>query len=190
MSGHRTQKEDVPAARVIEEAFFLYRDAGLRLPPVPRELVDRLEEQAKWQYATAPVSLDDFGRFFAAASGPDPAPLVAFGRAGHGLVSQYFCYQLLRGPLAVFIRRHFGSPYEDTAAELAGLNAMMIEIENLVVAADEAQARGKIGAGQRLLIMIDDVEGTGWQLLGPNGTGWHAGTAPIVEAAAFLAGSA
>ena len=35
-----------------EAAFLRYRDAGLRVPPVPRELVDRLAEQAEWLFAT------------------------------------------------------------------------------------------------------------------------------------------
>jgi hypothetical protein len=171
----------------LEEAFLLYRDAGLRLPPVPRELADALEEQAEWQYGTTAADLTDRAGFFAEAAAPNAPASVAFGHTGHGVASWYLCYRLLRGPLGVFVRQRFGGPFDDEAIGLAVANATTIAIAALVVAADEARAAGRIGARQRLVVVVDEVDGSGWQVLGEGGTDWQADETPVAPATAFLA---
>jgi hypothetical protein len=170
----------------LSKATRLYRDAGLHLPPVPRELADRLEELAEWQYASAPVELTDRANFVALAGDAAAAPEVGFGHVGHGIASWWLCYRLIRGPLAVFLRVSYGGVYSDNEAAGSFFNATVGRIEELIVLADAARAAGRIGAGQRLAVLVDFVEGSGWQLLG-GVPGWQASESPIAEAMEFLA---
>jgi len=171
----------------LEEAFLLYRDAGLRLPAVPRELVDRLEQQAEWQYATEPTELTDRAGFLAEAAKPKAGPSVAFGHTGHGIASWYLCYRLIRGPLAVFVRQRFGGSYDDEEIGLAVTNATAMAVETLVVAADQARAAGRLGPRERLVVVVDDVDESGWQVMGGKAADWHPDETPIAAASAFLA---
>ena len=173
----------------LEEAFLLYRDAGLRLPPVPRELADSLSEQADWEYSSAPADLSDRAGFLADAAKPGADLAVAFGHTGHGVASWYLCYRLIRGPLAVYLRQRFGNAFDTEETGHALVNATMIAVEDLIVAADAAQQTGRIGPGQRLLVVVDDLEGSGWRVLGAPGSTWHKDEVPLIAAADFLAGN-
>jgi hypothetical protein len=173
------------ADSALVDAFLQYRDAGLRVPAVPRELADRLEELADWQYGTEPVDLTDRAGFLAAAASPTTPASVAFGHAGHGVASWFLCYRLIRGPLAVFIRQRFGSPYDDTETSRIVVNSTLASIELLVVSAERALATGRLRAGRRLAMLVDEVGGSGWELLGGEG-GWQASDSAIAGAMDFL----
>lgn len=186
MSDRSAVQDDNEPESFLEEAFLLYRDAGLRLPAVPRELVDSLEEQAEWQYATAPdADLTDRTGFLAEAADMRAGAAVAFGHTGHGQASWYLCYQLIRGPLAVFVRQRYGSPYDDDEIGRMMVNATAEGIEDLVVVADEGRESGRLGAGQRLVVVVDDVDGSGWEVLGGT-SGWQTSDTPVAAATAFL----
>ena len=178
--------DDEPAS-ALEEAFLLYRDAGLRLPAVPRELAEALEQQADWQYASEPAELTDRAGFLAEAAKPKAGPSVAFGHTGHGVASWYLCYRLIRGPLAVFLRQRFGGAYDDPEIGLAVANGTAMAVEELVVAADQARAAKRLGPRERLVVVVDDVDGSGWQVMGGAAADWHADEEPIAAASAFLA---
>jgi hypothetical protein len=188
MSGANDGINDADAPEsALEEAFLLYRDAGLRLPPVPHELAEALGEQADWEYASAETDLTDRAGFLAEAARADAPTSVAFGHVGHGVASWYHCYRLIRGPLAVFLRQRFGSSLDaDSELGLVLVNGAITAVEELVVAADEAHGTGRLAAGQRLLVVLDDLDGSGWQILGPGGTAWEATDAPFSEALAYL----
>jgi hypothetical protein len=170
----------------LSKASRLYRDAGLHLPPVPRELADRLQELAEWQYASAPVEPSDRANFVALAGDAAAVPEVGFGHVGHGIASWWLCYRLIRGPLAVFLRVSYGGVYTDNEAAGSFFNATVERIEELIVLADAARAAGRIGAGKRLAVLVDFVEGSGWQMLGTE-PDWQASSSPIDAAMAFLA---
>jgi len=170
---------------VLVEAFLLYREAGLYLPPVPRELARRLDELAEWQFGSAPADLTDRAAFLAEAARPDAGTSVAFGHAGHGLASWFLCYRLIRGPLAVFIRQRFGGPYDNEDVGRFIVNRTAQAIEALVVAADGARASGLIAAGQRLAVLVDDVEGSGWHMLGGESR-WQPSESAITDALVAL----
>jgi hypothetical protein len=179
MSDTTFDDEDAPDA-VLIQAFETYADAGLRLPPVPHSLVAALDDDGEWFYATAACDLTDREAFLDRARAAEADPFVAFGHVGHGQASWYLCYQLVDGPLAVFVRQRYGSPYEDGETERDIVNAVMERIEELVVYADAAAASGRFGNTQRLIVVLDDSEPGGWELLGK--TGWHESETPLLDA--------
>ena len=158
--------ESEPTVTALEAACEAYREAGLRLPPVPLELADDFDEQpGDWHYGTTDVSLTDRAEFEAAAQNPATLQQVAFGHVGHGVSSWWLCYRLIRPSLAVFVRQSYGSAYEENEeANRDRVNDVAAEIEELIVVADAAQQAGRIPAGQRLIVVIDDVEGSYWQV--------------------------
>jgi len=170
-----------------EAAFLRYRDAGLRVPPVPRELVDRLAEQAEWLFATDARDLTDRAGFVAAARDASMPDQVSFGHIGHGVSSWWLCYRLMLAALAVFVRQSFGGAYSSQETSRSMVNATVERIEELIVLADAARRAGRIPLGQRLVVVIDDLDGSGWEVAGGAG-GWRDSSQPLVDAMGFLAG--
>lgn len=158
----------VVGMKALEQAFLDYREQGLRLPPVPRPLIDQLTYRVDDVYTTTPMSLDDPDALIALADDPDAAAEMGFGQIGHGIASWYFCVRLLVGPLAVYLRLNYGGAYGDAGAERERVNGTLLELEELVVAAAEARVSGKLPAGERLLI-VDDVLGERYFRIGRNG---------------------
>jgi hypothetical protein len=171
----------------LSNAVRLYHEAGLRPPPVPRELAGGLTELDEWQFASAPVELTDRADFLVRARGADAPAEVGFGHVGHGITSWWLCYRLIHGPLAVFVRIGYGGAYDDHDASGEFFNATVEAIERLMVTAAAAQAAGRIGPAQRLAVVLDRTGGSGWQVLG-SAQGWQASDTPFDEAATFLAG--
>lgn len=174
-------------SRSLARASLLYREAGMRLPPVPPELADRLQEQAEWQFSTDLVELTDREGFLATARDPATPTQIGFGHVGHGITSWWLCYRLIRDSIAVFLRQSFGGVYNDHEASLGIINPTVEQIEKLIPAADAARRAGRIAPGQRLVLVIDDLGGGGWEIAGGS-DGWHDSKQPIDDVVAFLAG--
>ncbi len=97
MSGQVDHDEDDAPDAVLAAAFEDYAESGLRMPPVPREMVAELDEFGPWRYGTVDCDLTDREAFVAAAHDAKTAPFVAFGHTGHGQASWYLGYQLVSG---------------------------------------------------------------------------------------------
>lgn len=169
----------------LEQAFLEYRDQGLRLPPVPHELVATLEERGEGTYTTEPMNLSDRAATIDLALDPDTPSQVGFGQVGHGVSSWFFCTRLITQSVAVFVRASYGGIYSDNAANVTVINAILLQIEELVVAADTATARGRLAKGKRMLVVLDENAGSYWQA----GAG-QAATAsddPVEAALAWIA---
>lgn len=169
----------------LEEAFLTYRDAGLRLPPVPRELAESLEQFGEWHFATESGSLTDRASLMEQAGRAETLSQVGFGYTGHGLASWWLCYRLILDSLAVFVRLSLGSPYAaDADSGRDAANQAMKRIEELIVAAGIVKEAGLLKPGQRLLAVSDDLEGSGWKVTGGE---WNPTLTPLEDALAFLA---
>ena len=168
----------------LEEAFFLYRDAGLRLPPIPTELAPKLEEVAEWLFATGDIDVMDLVGFVQAARQPEAEPEVAFGHVGHGVASWFLCYRLIIDPLAVFVRQRFGAAMDGTEEGGVELfNSTSAELEELVVFAEVARRRSTLSPGERVVVVLDDRDGDFWQVgSGPK----QAGKQVLADAIHFL----
>src|SRR5262245_8932600 len=109
---------------VLEDAFLQYQENGLRLPPVPRELVPALDEFSDWYWGSDRLDLTDLPGFLQGAEQPGGEPEVAFGHVGHGVSSWWLCYRLKLDALAVFLRQSYGGVYADNAAAVPPINAV------------------------------------------------------------------
>ena len=173
--------------RALTKASRLYREAGLRSPPVPPELADRVQEQAEWQFSTDLVELTDRTGFMAAVRDPATPAQIGFGHVGHGITSWWLCYRLIRDSLAVFLRHSYGGVYSDNEASGSFFNSIIERIEELIVLADAARGDGRIVPGRRLLLAIDSLGGSGWEIAG-EADGWHDSNQPLDDVMAFLVG--
>jgi hypothetical protein len=171
----------------LAKASLLYREVGLRLPPVPLELAERLLEQAEWRFGTDPAVLTDRDGFLAAARDPATPAQIGFGHVGDGITSWWLCYRLIRGALAVYLRHSFGGVYNDHKASVGIINPTVGQVEQLVVVADADSRSGRIAPGQRLVLVIDDLGGSGWEIAGGS-NGWHDSNQPIDDVMALLIG--
>jgi hypothetical protein len=173
------------AMRVLEDAFRSYQEVGLHLPPVPHELVDRLQEFGDWRWGSAALDLDDRADFIEAARQPGGAPGIAFGHIGHGASSWWLCYRLQLDAVAVFVRLAWGGTYQDEAEALARVNAVAAALEELIPAAEAAREAGRFQGGHRLIVVVDGKFPGFWEVAGrPDGP--HVSRDPLAEALAFL----
>ena len=191
---------EAEAAQAAARAF--YGTEQLRLPPLPRALAARLVQldDAEWGIAAdAPTEdgeddpaapgrdLTDRSEFLDRATDPTTPDDIAFGYVGHGVSSWWMCYQLILGPLALFIRQSYGGPYRDSAAARQAINAAFVDAEVLIVKADAAAADGAIAPGQRLVVAVDDRDSSFWGL-SDDPEHWQGSDDPIGAAEAFLQG--
>jgi hypothetical protein len=179
--------QDAPATEALHAAFFRFRDAGLRMPPVPRHLLDDFQVFDDWRFGTRDVSVDDRAALAKEAAMPAQPDYIAFGHVGHGMNSWWLCCRFLAGPLAVFVRHRFGGAYTDADAATTAIHASFSRMEELVVGVDQAQASGLLRPGQRLLVVQDDLQGSGWQLVSAHAdTPWNKEPAAIDAALTFV----
>jgi hypothetical protein len=170
VAGPEVEFEDT---EVIEEAYHAYRDAGLRLPPVPHQLVDVLQQYGEWRFSSDDIDPADRTGFIAIAANRSAPSEVAFGHVGHGYATWHLCYRLVHGPVAVFVRQLYGgasleTEEEDDEPARAVFNYTMMSLEELVALALSAEDRGLLPEKSRLILVLDDREGNFWQML-PNG---------------------
>lgn len=204
MSGQTAAPDPAEAADALASARDFYGGEQLRLPPLPRELAPRLAQfdEAEWgllppvpdnadEVAEEPDpeagrhDLTDRGGFLLRATDPATSDDVAFGYVGHGVSSWWICYQLLRGPLALFIREGYGSPYSDPEPHRRTLNGAFRDAEAMIVLADMAANEGMLAAGQRLIVVLDDRGNSFWGL-SDDPEHWQGSDDPFGSAEAFL----
>jgi hypothetical protein len=174
------------AEDVLRSAWFQYTDAGLRLPPLPRPLLPKLENFAAWHYGTVEGSPADRPGLVAAAADPTTEDHVVFGHVGHGTGSWSIAARLVVGPLAAFVRHPWGGSRGDPAVDSVAVHKSFHALEALVVLTKSAREAGRLGRADRLLVVDDSVQGGGWQVVGPGGGAWQASRTPLADARAWL----
>ena len=100
----------------------------------------------------------------------------------------WLCYRLILDPLAVFVRQSFGNIYDDAEGRRSMVNRTAWQLEELVVTADAARASGRLPAPQRLVVVVDERDGSGWFVAG-GAPDWQDSAAPIAAAIEWLGGS-
>jgi hypothetical protein len=175
------------AADVLDEACFTYRNAGLRMPPVPRQFLPRLQEVAVGRFGTDEADLSDREGFLAQARRPDALHAVGFGHVAHGPTSWWLCYRLVIDPFAAFVRQSFGGAYDDPELSRELANVTAETIEELVMTAYIARRLGRIAPGQRLILVVDDRDGGGWEVTGGLQK-WRASEMPLADVMEYLDG--
>lgn len=170
---------------VLEAAFLQYDENGLRLPPVPRELIPELDEFSEWTWGSEPLNLEDLNGFLEDVRQPGGDAEVAFGHVGHGVSSYWLCYRLKLDALAVFVRQGYGGTYNDNEAALPVINAVAAALESLIPAAEAAKKAGRFQTGHRLIVVVDELQSSFWEIAGSGGK-QHASGDPIEDALDFL----
>ncbi len=163
MSGSASDDASLTGMAALERAFLTYRAQGLRTPAVPHGLVNRLTHRGADTYTTEVMDLDDAACVAALAAVAATPDQIGFGQIGHGVASWYFCLRLIVGSLAVYVRLNYGGAYGDAEAERAGINAILAQVEELVVAAAEARDSGRLADAERALVVFDVLDGSFWR---------------------------
>jgi hypothetical protein len=185
---------ELAAGAALESAQAFYWGQKLRLPPLPRALAARLTQwdQAEWGIASGEGEanrhdLTDRPGFLDRAMDPASPDDVAFGYVGHGAASWWMCFQLMSGPLAVFVRQSYGGPYREPEPARRALDGIFRDLEVLLVKADAAAEEEIIPKGQRLIVVIDDRNPSVWGLSG-DPDHWIGADDPLLGVEAFLEG--
>jgi len=166
----------------LRAAYFQYTDAGLRLPPVPRSLVDRFENFGPWHYGTRDCLAADRASLVAEADHHDTDDYLSFAHVGHGANSWAVALRFVHGPLAVFVRHPWGGAHRDPDVDSVAVHSSFHRLEALVA---RAASDGRVSTSKRLLVVQDAQQGGGWK---PPGGSWQASADPIGAALAWLDG--
>lgn len=123
----------------LEELWWLFKDAGLPFPPLPRGLADRLQEVEPWVFATRPIvtspwDVDDYLEEAVAGSPPD---YVLVAHTGYGVNSWAIHYFLVQGGLGIFLQIPWGGAYTDNDAAVARLRERFAAAADLIEAASQ-----------------------------------------------------
>jgi hypothetical protein len=151
----------------LDEAQQQYQRAGLPLPPIPAQFVDQLKTIAPWVYGTRPDQSELYyiDVFVDEAMAGNVEDYVQFGHSGRGTNSWAIHYYLVSGSLALFVQVGWGGALtepEDNARATIKLKRLMAESEQLQQAVEQATARGKLSAGQRLVVIVSTFYGSQW----------------------------
>ena len=176
----------VTPEEVLTHAYYQYSDAGLRLPPIPKEMLGKLENFADWFYGTREVNPADRAALTAEAADAKTEAYVVFGHVGHGVASWWIAARLVLGPLAVFVRHPWGGANGDREIDSVAVHKSFFELEELIVRAENARQQGKLAANERLLVIQDSVHGGGWQVVGRPGTSFTPSRDAMRDAMAAL----
>lgn len=155
--------DDFEAPTPLEVAFLTYRDEGLRLPPVPHEMVPGLQRTGPWRFASkgASVDLGDRAAWEAGVRDGTLAPHVQFGHIGHGVASWNMIYSLVLDSVAIYVRLAYGNAFQDANVARMRFNAAIVTIEEIVVLAEEAKAAGKLPESRRVVVIEESNEPDG-----------------------------
>lgn len=110
------------ASDALKEMMELLSEAGLAMPPIPKDLQSKMYRVRRWCYATRdidPLEMYRFDRYLVEAVVERPQPYFAFSHAGHGINSYAINYQLVIGPLALFTQIPWGGAYMDDQRQTA-----------------------------------------------------------------------
>lgn len=157
----------IDPAQVLSAAQEIYHAEGLDVPPIPPSLDMQLRSISETAFASRDVdwTLYDLQMFVdELVSGQAPAPYVAFGLAGHGIASQGVHYYNVTEHAAVFLQVRWGTIFDDP--EAAGRYAALVRISRrLLDGVDASVAAGKFPAGNRLVVVHSDFQGSRWTWL-------------------------
>lgn len=119
----------------LEAAFFMFKDLGLPLPPLPTALVRQLEEVDEHVYSTrpgAPSSLTQLAGLAEEAARGDAPPYLAFSYEGHGTNSWFVRYAAVLPHVAVFLELPFGGAFDDPLAARAVIERVFGQVNALL----------------------------------------------------------
>lgn len=174
----------------LQEARSLIASSGLPMPPVPKDIAEKLFRPDDAHYFT---SRDDtpgpwsLGWFLEEVEFGNPENYVMVGLDGHGTESTAAHYYLVEKDIAVFHQCHLSSPYtpewEDTLSDQYDLIAIM------TMAISQSKAKGLLPEESRLVIVRPSYRPPFWGIQPAPGkpVNWQQSGDALVEASSWLA---
>lgn len=171
----------------LEELWWLFKDAGLPFPPLPRDLADRLREVDTWVFASREVEASpwDVDIFAAEAVEDDPPDYVLVAHTGYGVNSWAMHYFVVQGSLGIFLQVPWGGVYTDNEAAVARLKELFAAAGELIEAAADT-----LEPDERLVV-VESARDGGRVARFPSGTPlaavpWRRAPDPTLTALAAL----
>jgi hypothetical protein len=165
----------------LESAFFLFKDLGLPLPPLPTALVRQLEEVDEHVYSTrpgAPASLTPLAGLADEAARGEAPPYLAFSYEGHGTNSWFVRYAAVLPHVAVFLELPFGGAFDDPLAARAVIERAFRETQALLSLPEPRD-------GAPLVAFVRGEGNAAWRAVGA--AGWTDDAEALATLAARLA---
>jgi hypothetical protein len=117
-----------------------FGDAGLSVPPIPKNHQERLIRQGEWSWSTrADINSFEMYRFHYVKeilTGPVDE-YSAVSHSGHGVNSYSINVSIVKGPLAVLFQHSWGGVYNEPATEFARLATSFAEMRFLFTSAHQ-----------------------------------------------------
>jgi hypothetical protein len=172
-------------ASALEKARLLFKEMKLPLPPLPKNLLPKLQQTGEHVFATRPAltSLTGLDALVQSAIKEENGNYVAFSYEGHGVHSWHLRYCLDTPNLAVFLEMPYGSPYRDEVMDRAGIRAAYAQINDLSAALVAQFGDTPLDQVPRYLIEVRDWQPSRWGeviALGYPIT-WHVTLDPLGE---------
>jgi hypothetical protein len=156
---------------------------GLPLPPVPREMVDRIRALAPGLVTSRDDQLGPYQlRPFLDELAKPPEPYIVFGTAGHGVSAWAMHYYLVQQGLGLFIQLSFGGAYGDLERERSRVASTFAVAESVVL----APRLRRLPEAQRLVVVASDLAGSRWGVVGPDGSALTTTGDPLGDALQWL----
>jgi hypothetical protein len=146
---------------VFAEITQTFAPSGLPNPPVPELLLADLVILKPGVFGTrsdtpGPTQIGWFINEFLA--GKTERDYLVFGHEGHGINSYAVGYQLVLGPLALFLNVPFGGVYMQNQAIASDLSLHFVQIESLIKLLGQAEREKRLQAGERFIVIIDQLK--------------------------------
>lgn len=165
----------------LEAAFFLFKDLGLPLPPLPTALLSQLQEVDEHVYSTrpgAPATLAPLAALAEEAARGEAPPYLAFSYEGHGTNSWFLRYAAVLPHVAVFLELPFGGAFDDPLAARADIEKAFRQTEALLSLPEPRD-------GPPLVARVSGPGQAAWRAVG--GPGWTDDADALATLAARLA---
>ena len=173
----------------LEQARLLMQDAGLPMPPVPKQIADQLHRPYNASYFTTRQSAPgpwDFMWFLQEVENETPDQYMVLGMDGHGVESAATHFYLVEDDLAIFHQSPLSSPshpdIEDTLSDQYDLIAIM------AVAITQAKGKGYLPDDGRVVIVRPGNQPSAWGIQPAPGkpVDWQETSDPLLDVCDWL----
>lgn len=151
----------------------VFKDEKLPLPPLPALLAHALKPNGPHAWSTRDTAGDATqleGRVQEARAGVES--YLELGFAGHGINSWQMYFNVVLGPLALFLQCRWGNVYDDAERARKRIQGIMGFAGRLMAEAERLDLAGQMSDGERLIVCFGDHFPSRWQWSG-DGERWQ-----------------
>jgi hypothetical protein len=142
----------------VSGAAALFEAAELPVPPVPAELVAAVRDRGDGTVGTRPPPVALYRlRWYLEEDRPGDYLLMGLG--GHGGVTSWCHYYLVRGPLQVFLQLTWQPEVPTGEPAPQRIGRIFHDLSSLLAASDDAVSDGRLPPGAELRVVCSDPVG-------------------------------